>query len=57
MYASIKKQIRCTIGKNRRANKGQWKVFPVGKLVPTDPPPTAEACLKTIRLLIGQLTG
>ncbi len=36
--------------------KGQWKVFPEGKLAPTDPPPTAETCLQTIRLLDGQLT-
>ncbi len=25
-------------------------------MAPTDPPPTAEACLQTIRLLAGQLT-
>ncbi len=31
-------------------------VFPEGKLAPTDPSPTAEACLQTIRLLDGQLT-
>ncbi len=36
--------------------KGQWKLFPDGKLAPTDPPPTAETCLQTIRLLAGQLT-
>ncbi len=38
------------------AAKGQWKVLPEGKLAPTDPPPTAETCLQTIRLLDGQLT-
>ncbi len=38
------------------ANKGQWKVFPEGKLAPTDPPLTAAKCLQTIRLLTGQLT-
>ncbi len=31
-------------------------MFPVGKLAPTDPPPTAEMCLTTIRHLDGQLT-
>ncbi len=30
--------------------------MPEGKLAPTDPPPTAETCLQTIRLLAGQLT-
>ncbi len=38
------------------ATKGQWKVFPEGKLAPTDPPPTAETCLQTICLVAGQLT-
>ncbi len=38
------------------ATKGQWKVFPEGELAPSDPPPTAETCLQTIRLLDGQLT-
>ncbi len=38
------------------AIKGQWKVFPEDKLAPTDPPPIAETCLQTIRLLDGQLT-
>ncbi len=38
------------------AAKGQWKEFPEGKMAPTDPPPTAETCLQTIRLLDGQLT-
>ncbi len=33
------------------AAKGQWKVFPEGKLAPTDPPPTGETCLQTVRLL------
>ncbi len=31
-------------------------MFPEGKLAPTGPPPTAETCLQTIRLLNGQLT-
>ncbi len=31
-------------------------MFPEGKLAPTDPPPTAETCLQTIRLLDDQLT-
>ncbi len=31
-------------------------MFPEGKLVPTDPPPTAETCHQIIRLLNGQLT-
>ncbi len=31
-------------------------MFPEGKLAPTYPPPTAETCLQTIRLLYGQLT-
>ncbi len=31
-------------------------MFPEGKLAPTDPPPTADTCLQTIRLLDGQLT-
>ncbi len=38
------------------ATKGQWEVFPEGKLAPTDPPPIAETCLQAIRLLDGQLT-
>ncbi len=38
------------------ANKGQWNVFPKGKLALTDPPLNAETCLQTIRLLVGQLT-
>ncbi len=29
---------------------------PEGKLAPTGPPPTAERCLQTIRVLAGQLT-
>ncbi len=33
----------------------EWKVFPEGKLAPTDPPLTTETCLQTIRLLAGQL--
>ncbi len=28
------------------ATKGQWKVFPEGKLAPTVTPPTAETCLR-----------
>ncbi len=31
-------------------------MFPEGKLAPTDPPPTAETCLQTNRLLDGKLT-
>ncbi len=31
-------------------------MFPEGKLAPTDPPPTAETCLQTLRRLDGQLT-
>ncbi len=31
-------------------------MFPEGKLAPTDPPPTADTCLQTIRLLDGKLT-
>ncbi len=31
-------------------------MFPEGKLASTDPPPTAETCLQTIRLMDGQLT-
>ncbi len=38
------------------ATEGQWKVFPEDKPAPTDPPPTAKTCLRTIRLLAGQLT-
>ncbi len=36
--------------------EASWWVFPEGKLAPTDPPPTAETCHQTIRLLDGQLT-
>ncbi len=32
------------------------QVFPEGNLAPTNPPPTAQTCLQTIRLLDGQLT-
>ncbi len=31
-------------------------MFLEGKLAPTDPPPKAESCLQSIRLLAGQLT-
>ncbi len=37
-------------------SKRQWKVFPEDKLAPTDPPPIAETCLQTTRLLTGRLT-
>ncbi len=40
------------------ATKGQWKVFPEGKVAATDPspPPTAETYRQTIRLLAAQQT-
>ncbi len=38
------------------APKGQWKVFPEGKLTPKDSPQTAETYLQTICLLTGQRT-
>ncbi len=38
------------------ATKEQWKVFPEDKPAPTDPPPTAKTCLRTICLLAGTLT-
>ncbi len=37
-----------------RALMGQWKIFPEGKLVPTDPQLTAQMCLSTKGLLTGQ---
>ncbi len=39
------------------APKDHWKVFPKGKLAPTDPPPTAETCLQAVRLLTSQVTA